>query len=195
MSTGLSLSDWVGIANLLAAVGAIAVAVVALVVARRTLTDAEESWRQQKWFDLYAKADQAHSTLLGYRQIYPVEVQDHSLEAKQAWNALMTVFLEAYTMAACFPKNAAIDTLLTATSAFTDPEVRLRCAAIRQVGRCRGGVAAESLIEAKRALIDRQGCGPGELVCCPFVAQTGDKHARTRPRDPVQTRMFPVLAL
>ncbi len=37
MSCGLSLSDWVGIANLVAAVGAIAVAVAALVVARNTL--------------------------------------------------------------------------------------------------------------------------------------------------------------
>lgn len=122
MSCGLSLSDWVGIANLVAAVGAIAVAVRALVVARSTLTDAEENWRQQKWFDLYAKADQAHSMLLRYRQIYPKEYQDQSLGARQEWNALVTLFFEAYTMAGCFPTNAAIDDLLAATGSFTDPK-------------------------------------------------------------------------
>lgn len=122
MSTGLSLSDWVGIANLVAAVGAIAVAVVALIVARGTLKDAEENWRQQKWFDLYAKADQTHSMLLRYRKIYPVAFQDHSLEARQEWNSLMTLFLEAYTTAGCFPVNTAIDALLAATGSFTDPK-------------------------------------------------------------------------
>jgi len=116
------LSDWVGIANLAAALGAIAVAVVALVIARHTLKDAEENWRQQKWFDLYAKADQAHCMLLRYRKIYPIALQDQSLEARQEWNTLMALFLETHTMAGCFPKNAAVDALFAATSSFTDPK-------------------------------------------------------------------------
>ena len=160
MSTELSLSDWVGIANLVAAVGAIAVAVVALVVARRTLTDAEESWRQQKWFDLYAKADQAHSMVLAYRQIYPVEIQDHSLEAKQEWNALMKVFLEAYTMAGCFPKNAAIDTLLAATSSFTDPKCAYDKQRFAKLGDAVEELRQKSLLKPSVLLIDRQGSGP-----------------------------------
>ena len=52
MSCGLSLSDWVAIANLV-------LAVMALVVARSTIKEAEENWRQQKCFDLYFKAGQA----------------------------------------------------------------------------------------------------------------------------------------
>jgi hypothetical protein len=119
MTCGLSLSDWVGIANLLAAVGAIVVAVRALVVARGTLQEAEENWRQQKWFDLYAKADEAHSLLVRYKKIYPTVLQNPTTEGKQDWNALMSVFLEAYTMAGCFPVNPAVNSLLAATGAFT----------------------------------------------------------------------------
>jgi hypothetical protein len=42
--------DWI-------AISALVVGIVALFVARKTLKDAEEFWKQQKWFDLYAKAD------------------------------------------------------------------------------------------------------------------------------------------
>ena len=42
--------------------------------------------KQRKWFDVYAKADEAHSMLVGYRKIYPASTQDESVQARNAWN-------------------------------------------------------------------------------------------------------------
>jgi hypothetical protein len=51
--------DWVSITALF-------VAVLSFVIARKTLNDSEDSWKQQKWFDLYAKADEGYDTLDRY---------------------------------------------------------------------------------------------------------------------------------
>src|SRR5882762_8543651 len=59
----LASLDWV-------AVSAVFVAIVALRVAVKTLKDAEDFWKQQKWFDLYAKADEAYDTFDKYRKKY-----------------------------------------------------------------------------------------------------------------------------
>ena len=130
----ITLSDWAAIANLVVALVALAVAIVALVVARKTLTEAEEDWKQRKWFDLYAKADEAHSMLVSYRKIYPTSTQDESVPARNAWNQLMFLFLQAHTMAGVFPKNPAVDKLFEATSAFSYPKCAYEHARSEKLG-------------------------------------------------------------
>jgi len=58
-SGSLGSLDWV-------AISALFVAILSFFVARKTLKDAEDSWKQEKWFDLYAKADEGYNTLDRY---------------------------------------------------------------------------------------------------------------------------------
>jgi len=107
--------DWV-------AISALVVAIVSLFVARKTLKDAEEFWKQQKWFDLYAKADEAYDTLDRYCTTYrglnrPEILVSHADD----WNDLMFLMRRAHSMAMVFPKHPAIDKLVKATS-FNRPE-------------------------------------------------------------------------
>jgi len=111
----LAALDWV-------AVSALFVAVVSFFVARKTLLDAEDFWKQQKWFDLYAKADEAYDTFERYRTIYkvyqdPTWNQGHT----EDWNNLMFLIRRVHSMAMVFPKHPAIDKLVEATL-FSTPQ-------------------------------------------------------------------------
>jgi len=111
----LSALDWV-------AISALFIAVWSFVIARKTLKDAEEFWKQQKWFDLYAKADEAYDTFDKYRSKYkglnrPEFLVDHAAN----WNELMFLIRRVHSMAMVFPKHNAIDKLVTATT-FNTPE-------------------------------------------------------------------------
>ena len=143
----LTLSDWAAIANLVVAVSAFLIAIVALAVARKTLIDAEEDWKQRKWFDLYAKADEAHTMLVSYRKIYPASTQDESVQARNAWNQLMFLFLQAHTMAGVFPKNPAIDELFEATSSFTDAKCAYEDARLEKLGDAVEGLRQRALLK------------------------------------------------
>jgi hypothetical protein len=107
--------DWV-------AVSALIVAVVSFFVARKTLLDAEDFWKQQKWFDLYAKADEAYDTFERYRTTYKV-YQDPTWNPghTEDWNNLMFLIRRVHSMAMVFPKHLAIDKLVGATS-FNTPQ-------------------------------------------------------------------------
>src|SRR5450755_3918775 len=107
--------DWV-------AISALFVAIVSFFVAQKTLKDAEEFWKQQKWFDLYAKADEGYDTFerycIGYKGLHQLEMRpDHT----EAWNELMFLIRRVHSMAMVFPKCSAIDKLVKATS-FNTPE-------------------------------------------------------------------------
>jgi hypothetical protein len=107
----------VAILALFVAVVSFVVAVVSLVIAQRTLKDSEESWKQQKWFDLYAKADEAYDTYeryCTYKSLLP-HPEAH-LGHIEAWNDLMFLTRRVYTMAMVFPKHPAIDKLVEATN-------------------------------------------------------------------------------
>ncbi len=107
--------DWV-------AISALFVAIVSFFVAQKTLKDAEEFWKQQKWFDLYAKADEGYDTFerycISYKGLHQLEMRpDHT----DAWNELMFLIRRVHSMAMVFPKYSAIDKLVKATS-FNTPE-------------------------------------------------------------------------
>jgi hypothetical protein len=114
--------DWV-------AASALIVAVVSFVVARKTLMDAEDSWKQQKWFDLYAKADEGYDTLDKYRKTWeghlnPKVPAPHGVDIwkrESDWNNLMFLIKRVHSMAMVFPRHAAIGKLVAATQ-FNTPE-------------------------------------------------------------------------
>ena len=116
----LSALDWV-------AISALFVAVWSFVVARKTLKDAEEFWKQQKWFDLYAKADEGYDTFdlycATYKEAHHPELFDGHAAA---WNNLMFLIRRLHSMAMVFPKHSAIDKLVKATTGFTTPEAALQ---------------------------------------------------------------------
>jgi hypothetical protein len=105
--------DWVAISSLV-------VAIAAFVVARKTMKDAEEDWKQRKWFDLYFKADEAYNELDYYRTAYSGQPIPKTPEQASDWNKLMFLIRQAHSMATVFPKTEAIDKLFAATD-FGDP--------------------------------------------------------------------------
>jgi len=107
--------DWV-------AIFALIVAIVSPYVARKTLKDAEEFWKQQKWFELYAKADEGYDTFEGYCTDYKgLNHPEMHLGQLEAWNDLMFLVRRVHSMAMVFPKHPAVDKLVKATS-FNTPE-------------------------------------------------------------------------
>ncbi len=106
--------DWV-------AISALVVAICALYVGWRTLDNAEESWIQQKWFDLYAKADETYDLLDWYCTVYSGSPQPQTPAQASDWNKLMYPIKRAHSMAMVFPKHPAIDKLIQATDNFNNP--------------------------------------------------------------------------
>ncbi len=106
----LASLDWV-------ALSALFVAIVALRVAVKTLKDAEDFWKQQKWFDLYAKADEGYDTFDKYRKKYKqlMPNQEQNPDHFEDWGNLMFVTRRVHSMAMVFPKHPAIDKLVKAT--------------------------------------------------------------------------------
>jgi hypothetical protein len=109
----LSALDWVAVSSL-------AIAVISFFVAKKTLDDAEEYWKQQKWFDIYVKADQAYNDLDRYRTIYKGVKGVMTTQQETDWNNLMFSIRNTHTMAAVFPKCIVIDKLFVATDNFED---------------------------------------------------------------------------
>jgi hypothetical protein len=102
--------DWV-------AISALVVGIVALFVARKTLKDAEEFWKQQKWFDLYAKADEGYDTFDRYCTTYKMSPHpETNIGHMEAWNNLMFLIRRVHSMAMVFPQHPAINKLVKATS-------------------------------------------------------------------------------
>jgi hypothetical protein len=111
----LGALDWV-------AISALFVAVVSFFVARKTLLGAEEFWKQQKWFDLYAKADEGYDTFEFYCTTYNLfQKPDWSPAQTEDWDNLMFLIRRVHSMAMVFPKHPAIDKLVKATM-FNTPE-------------------------------------------------------------------------
>ena len=111
----LAALDWV-------AVTALFIAVVSFFVARKTLLDAEDFWKQQKWFNLYAKADEGYDAFEFYCTNYKLlQKSDWSLAQGEDWNKLMLLIRRVHSMAMVFPKHAAIDKLVKATT-FNTPD-------------------------------------------------------------------------
>src|SRR5271166_346931 len=113
--------DWV-------AISALVVAGASLWVAVKTLKDAEESWKQQKWFDLYAKADEAYDAFDLYCKVWAgflnpsLQINGLDFPKRQyEWNNLMFLIKRVHSMAMVFPKHLAIDKLVEAT-VFDTPE-------------------------------------------------------------------------
>jgi len=101
--------DWI-------ALFALVVAIAALYVAQKTLKDAEEFWKQQKWFDLYSKADEGYDTFEFYCTTYKGTKGISTAQHGDDWNRLMLLIRRVHSIAMVFPKHPAIDKLAKATS-------------------------------------------------------------------------------
>lgn len=103
------------------AVASLIVSIAAFVVARKTMKDAEEDWRQRKWFDLYLEADKAYNALERYQVNYKQNPVPQNLEQTRDWNNLMSQMRLVHSLAVVFPKNPATDILFSATAVFANP--------------------------------------------------------------------------
>jgi len=117
---------WATMVGVLVALASLGLSVVALRVAKSSLSLAEQvaeqeqkDWKQRKWFDLYFQASDFYDHLERYRTLYQyrsyVTTQD-----QEDWNELMFLIRRAHSMAVVFPKTPAIDELLAATAVFKD---------------------------------------------------------------------------
>ncbi len=120
MFSSLSLSDWVAVTNVVVAVIALVVGCYAVVIARQTLHEAKEDWKQRKWFDLYSKADEAYDALDLYQGIYGDD-KIWTPQRTQDFNAMMSKMRQARAMAVVFPKNPATAELIDATAFAKNP--------------------------------------------------------------------------
>jgi hypothetical protein len=110
----LSSSDWI-------ALGSLAVAGAAFVVAWVTLREAEDDWRQMKWFDLYFRADEGYNALEKYQTVHAGLLKVQTAQQATDWNDLMFQIRLIHTTALVFPQNADVDNLIASTSAFQNP--------------------------------------------------------------------------
>lgn len=101
----------------------------ALLIARSSLSQAKyvaardrRDWKQRKWFDVYAKVDEAYDRLDYFQTIYPSVDSPGwgSSEWEQEWAKLITALRAANRMASVFPVNPVINKLFEATAAFKD---------------------------------------------------------------------------
>jgi len=137
------------LAALVQAVGAIASIVVSLValiisvsskrISESSLRTAEESaaqakrvadralqdWRQTKWFDLYFKTNDLYDRLDRFQNTYGSATGPNygSLECDKDWNDLIAVVRVLHIAVLVYPRNDAVDKLISATEHF---EVRER---------------------------------------------------------------------
>jgi hypothetical protein len=145
--------DWV-------AALALFVAVVSFVVARKTLLDAEDSWKQQKWFDLYAKADEAYDTVQLYRTNWEGYLNPNVVapgidifRRGNDWNNLMFIIRRVHSMAMVFPRHHAINKLVAATEfntpedAFQDEQLKMFSDAVQDIREM--AVLDESILERR----------------------------------------------
>ncbi|MGC2150916.1 MAG: hypothetical protein WA618_02655 [Terriglobales bacterium] len=117
----LAARDWTAIIALAVAIWSLYVGRKALDVGKKTLENDEESWNQQKWFDLYAKADEAYDLLDWYCTVYQNSPNPQTPRQASDWNNLMYQIKRAHSMAMVFPKHDAINNLLQATGTFSNP--------------------------------------------------------------------------
>lgn len=123
----LTIADW---CSLTVSVASLGIAIASTYIAKRSLTEAKlaredakeiadrahDDWAQQKWFDLYFKADQAYNALEQFQtENHGCNTVIQSEEQLAGYNQLMHIMREAQTMAVVFPENPAIDALFAST--------------------------------------------------------------------------------
>ena len=107
----------VAIASLLLSATALLVAKSSLSQTRRVAERDQQDWKQQKWADMYLKANETHDALDRFR------VLAGSWDAvgwEREWNDLMRLIRGAHAMAVVFPQNEAIGCFFSSTAIFKD---------------------------------------------------------------------------
>jgi hypothetical protein len=134
------------IVSLLVGVAAVLVAKSSLSQAMRVADRELKDWKQRKWFDLYFKADEAYDMLERFQVLYPDPSDLLTDEGKEEWNDLMLVMRAVNRMAVVFPKNPAIDNLLSTTAIFKDPHLALSGEQRKRVFDAVEGIRQQALI-------------------------------------------------
>jgi hypothetical protein len=85
--------------------------------AKQVAERAQRDWKQRTWYDLYFKADESYDALLHFAIRYPDAPLpgDVSEERIEKWNDLILAMRTMHRIAMVFPKNQAIDELVSAT--------------------------------------------------------------------------------
>jgi hypothetical protein len=159
MSLELNLS----IASVVVSGAALIPAIVSALVANNARRDAQriadkasDEWAQQKWFDLYFKANAAYDAMDGLRdqfkfdrgkilRTYPIT----GLNYPECADDVIRLFREAQAMAMVFPKSEVIDNLCNATSGFVDdPREMLSELRLQNLMDAMNGIREKALVDS-----------------------------------------------
>jgi hypothetical protein len=115
------IGTFLSVASMLVSIAALSVARNSLKLARHVAEQEQIDWKQRKWFDLYFGASEFYSHLERYQTLYEHRMLRTENDVSD-WNELMFLIRRVQAMAVVFPKTAAIDEFIKATSVFKDQE-------------------------------------------------------------------------
>lgn len=123
------------------------VAIGALWVAKKTLELANMDWRQRKWFDLYAKGNEAYDALERFQISYPSRQDLVTPEGPREWNSVMSIMRSLHTLAVVFPKCQEIDNLAATTAIFRDQNAAFSKDALKNILQALEGIRQRALVD------------------------------------------------
>jgi hypothetical protein len=115
-----SVSLTLAAGSLLVSIAAVGMAKSSLSVAKEVAARDRRDWTQQKWADMYLKANETYDALERFSVL--ADSWDKAAWTVE-WNNLMRTIRGAHAMAVVFPKSPAIDAFLSATAVFKDEKV------------------------------------------------------------------------
>jgi len=105
-----------------------------------------EDWKQQKWFDLYLVANEAHYQLMSFQAKYKSGLYPQLLreDVERVANCIGL----AYARAMVFPVNQAVTDFCMSTSAVTTPEDMLSTVKLNQISDAVEAIRQKALVDA-----------------------------------------------
>jgi hypothetical protein len=120
-----SVTFWATLVGTVVAAASAVISIVALLVARSSLSLAkmvaeqeQRDWKQRKWFDLYFAASEAYDVFEHFQTQY--KSTDSEEEYGMDLNNLMFLFRKVGAMAVVFPKGSPIGELVSSFAVFKD---------------------------------------------------------------------------
>ncbi len=137
-------------------IASLAVSVVAVLVAKSSLSQAKQvadrdqkDWKQRKWFDVYFKADEAYDALDRFQVLYPSPSSAgwNTPEWERESHDLMRIMRTVNRIALVFPQNPEIKALFDATAAFKNMAEATSKARLNRIGDAVEGLRQRSLLD------------------------------------------------
>lgn len=136
-------------ATLVIAVASLVVAAFSVWFAVSSLRLAKMDWRQRKWFELYFKASEVHTSLDHFQGKYGTlsPALWGMPEVRKDWNDLMSLIRDVHSMAAVFPKNPAVLGFIESTAVFKDRDEALSKERLMKIFDAVEGLRRKALVD------------------------------------------------